>query len=150
MTPDVDALITTVREALEDYDKWQPEFRLAPEALAALDSLAAELERRLTVEYGVKLSEGAEAAEAELEKVKAAWKECEQQVGQERATAYNFRDTAMSTQARLNRALTALREIVELPLPSPGSGTYKDALRIARAAIAEIEGADFEWKPQEC
>ena len=139
---DTDALVATVRGDLLSLKKLvQPtawEYGIIPSE-AALDALAAELEavremQRLDAQAHKEWCERALAAEAELERVKALWEECERQVGRERRTAYSFRDQGMIHKARLNKALAALREIAET------SGPHYQHREIARTAIAEIEG----------
>ncbi len=113
---------------------------------AALDSLAAELERTqkiaeahkganklLVDEYEAKLTahvESLNAAEAELERVKAERDEI--------APVFRF----VLAEARLDKALSALREIAKMRSPIDNDEwTFRD---VARAAIAEIEGINNE------
>ena len=112
MSVDTEALLATVREALDwaldehDYGGTENPLAYVREARAALDSLAAELERykREAHDWQDHADELSERYTAELERVKA-----------ERD---GFRDEAaeqqmrwLDEQARLDKALAALREI---------------------------------------
>jgi len=136
VTTDTAALLATVREVL----RYWPDTADGTRAEAALDSLAAELERlRDPRRVGQSLSEAdwerasalavhwkgvAEAAEAELERVKAERDELEDWIRHHKAVA----DTALS----------ALREIRDMRgTPEARTGRFYD---VARVALAEIEG----------
>jgi hypothetical protein len=160
VTTDTDALLATVREGLrfdfhatqhiaglqhdghdlraihtEDVDAIIAAFNAAR---PALDSLAAELEvlsRKLTRE----IVEHADT-DAELERVKAerdaSWKQANR--------ADQWQDEAEKVEARLDRALSALRLADEAARTQDRVGNEGDAHAIRaegiRAAIAEIEG----------
>ena len=159
---DTDALLATVREATTTLRRaadaerpatadpmYDSARRQADEADAALDSLAAELEERMTRESGQALVEDANRwqklywkSQNELERLKAERDEA-------RATAlitataetqkmYREQEArAIQAEARLDKALSALREIGE----SACELHHGQHRKIARAAIAEIEGS---------
>jgi hypothetical protein len=149
VSADTEALLATVREEQRRSDPARRgglEFALTVFA-PALDSLAAELEMmRDHIEHREdqlrarpeQLAEALFAAEADLERVKA-----------ERDVLFKGDWAALNlrvemAEARLDKALSALREIAGHPLYA--GHPFQE---IARAAIAEIEG-DPEWKQQEC
>jgi hypothetical protein len=146
VSADTEALLATVREAhakamaalgAADVHPYSgPAIRDWEQQLdAALDSLAAELEKRgdnerhLTNLLSWREREGTEAR-AEVERVKAERDEW-------RATAETESRWQAELQARLDRALAALREITSVSTADP---LVRDVQAIARAAIAEIEG----------
>jgi hypothetical protein len=120
MSVDIEALIATVREALRtsDYEPYS-------EVLAALDSLAAELEaQRIATDTMARRSADLERA---VERVKAERDE-------NMRSALYWAEKEKSAQASLDKALSALREIAD---PENDSS---EARRTARRCIAEIEG----------
>ena len=157
MTTDTDALVATVRELVHNGMFDRPN-RL--QTLAALDALAAELKEHPWRVAAVDEQEKRMAAEAELERYKSddfslvpktEW----ERVKSERDTCVdNYRacseghvkavHKAQAAEARLDKALAALREIVTLPSAGPPTVDTKVRLvlakNLARSAIAEIEG----------
>jgi hypothetical protein len=140
--PNTEALLATLRENLHGL----------PEALAALDAIASELERVRKFDHGfptfndfhVHLTERAEAAETELETVRA-----ERDAAMERFEKFtaNMAEEVSQRQARLDRAVEALREHPRME----NYGGTTDAYAVAcgrwhveqrRAALAEIEESD--------
>jgi len=145
VSADTEALIATVREALKsealhpDPKDWGGEMR---DAWAALDSLAAELEKveklsALIVEQEAQYRDERKAAEAELERVKAE----RDHLGK---SAQDGWQAHADEEARLDKALSALREMsgyVRAHLAGHDADPeLKWALEQSDAAIAEIEG----------
>ena len=136
LSADTEALIQTVREGITVRGDDADEYNRVDGANAALDSLAAELERlkQFGPDHEV-LPETiwrwrAEAAEAELERVKAERDTFE--------TLSIARDVSRSEYvARLDKALAALREIAKNGGHMPGVSRHAV---IARRCLAEIEG----------
>lgn len=162
MTTDTDALLATVREAISGdgpisrYYKqqinWQ-EFHEGQEAArAALDSLAVELERE-TQEHracGESLIEATakwEAAEAELERVKAERDEAQARLAIHRDARG---DDFAALVARLDKALSAMRyalpALQEYSIGADNQGyqsaasALHEAHEVLARCIAEIEG----------
>jgi len=173
VSADTEALIQTVREALNSR-KWVGQYRGepgVPSALAALDSLAAELER-LTILSSERAEERDEAvsnlnharglidaAEAELERVKSELRQWETSIATEalcdeleRVKAerdaykqkvvdaqHSRRVLYESTQARLDKALAALREIEDTEWDGVDTGErIVGPDDIARTALADL------------
>jgi hypothetical protein len=130
-------------EAIEmGFDRHFAADLYVPQARAALDAIASELPELPGLWQAVKESaRRAEAAEAELERVRA-----ERDEGEIRWNAAEQRVagliTALSAQkARLDRAVEALRQIGEEEHPRVAVN-FSAAIRIARAALAEIDWPD--------
>jgi len=119
VSADREALLATVRRAIRGQSHWS-------EGFAALDSLAAELERLQNKLNTDSQNFELEARKAELERVKA-----------ERDIRTEHRDML---QGKLDKALAALREIAERRVPPTYGGGLGATVNRARAAIAEIEG----------
>jgi vacuolar-type H+-ATPase subunit I/STV1 len=122
---------------VEALRTWIESIRATPdreEALAHLTSLAAELERLKTPAWDRLAAQEVRRLEAELERVKAERDEARASI----KTIIKEDGVVVSRQReRLDKALTALREIEQYEDGSKGVEHCSD---IARAAIAEIEG----------
>jgi hypothetical protein len=145
--PNTEALLVTVRGLLDhipnanqrsQHDMLYELVRILP---AALDAIASE--RRLVGTALREQTERAEAAEAELERVRAerdaigaALGEACAECGHIDWRSDGYADRFLGLQARLNRAVEALREIADWPL---GYGIDTKARNRARVALAEIE-----------
>jgi len=164
VSADTEALLATVRPWVARGAKVTLDFDdgrtiTQEEALAALDSLAAELERLRISEQMQPIRAGwknrAEVAEAELERVKAALLKCDEGFKRERAEVERvkaegdgFRDEAAEQQmrwldehGRLDKALAALREIEQIGCALPERKRPVQH-KIARHCLAEIEGEE--------
>jgi len=130
--PDTDALLATVRRCLPrkqlDYSRGE-----VLDPLAALDSLAAELERVKQDRDDADLS--AQLWRDAVERVKAERDALRDVTTAEFSAMYQKWDR---TAARLDKALSALREIADGEKVLGQSPAF--LREVARAAIAEIEG----------
>jgi hypothetical protein len=159
----VEALLATVREIVDcAYDFMQTrsarshtalrhslgEHLIPREGIATLDAIASELKRLRqinsdVVDVNTEACNRADAAEAELERVRAerdaigaALGEACAECGHIDWRSDGYADRFLGLQARLNRAVEALREIADWPL---GYGIDTKARNRARVALAEIE-----------
>jgi len=143
VTTDTDALLATVREALacgNNHSMTKKEEEAWFAAPAALDSLAAELERmRVNEDSWRQTAKGhraaRETAEAELERVKAERDELRSALAEQSDGDFG---RVQAAEARLDKALSALREIGEAAIQTPGQVVM--SRDIARRCLAEIEG----------
>jgi len=126
--PDTDALLATVREAI-----WEGSIKGKTAADDALDSLAAELERVKQDRDDADLS--AQLWRDAVERVKAERDALRDVTTAEFSAMYQKWDR---TAARLDKALSALREIADGEKVLGQSPAF--LREVARAAIAEIEG----------